>query len=76
MSFIIQARLDNESRKRLKTLVRELGLTPSEVVREGIRALETNRLRKKKKAVIGMGQFASGLSDLGSNKKHLDGFGK
>ena len=76
MSFIIQARLDNESRKRLKTLVRELGLTPSEVVREGIRALETNRLRKKKKAVIGMGQFASGLSDLGSSKKHLDGFGK
>jgi hypothetical protein len=76
MSFVIQARLDNASRKRLKTLVRELGLTPSEVVREGIRALETNRLRKKKKAVIGMGQFASGLSDLGSNKKHLDGFGK
>jgi hypothetical protein len=76
MGFIIQARLDERSRKRLSVLVRELGLTPSEVVREGIRVLETSHVRKKKRAIIGLGKFASGISDLGSNKKHLDGFGK
>jgi hypothetical protein len=76
MAFIVQARLDERSRKRLSVLVRELGLTPSEVVREGIRALETSHVRKKKRTIIGLGKFASGISDLGSNKKHLDGFGK
>jgi hypothetical protein len=40
---------------------------------EGIRALETNRLRKKKRAIIGLGKFASGVPDLGSKKKHLRG---
>jgi hypothetical protein len=76
MAFMVQARLDERSRKRLSVLVRELGLTPSEVVREGIRALETSHVRKKKRTIIGLGKFASGISDLGSNKKHLAGFGK
>ena len=75
MGFVIQARLDDRSRKRLRALVRELGLTPSEVVREGIRVLEYTHVRKKKRTVIGLGKFASGFSDLGSNKKHFDGFG-
>ena len=26
--------------------------------------------------ITGMGQFDSGIPDLGSNKKHLEGFGK
>ena len=76
MSTVIQARLDERSQKRLRSLMRELGLTPSEVVREGIRALESNHLRKKKRTIIGLGKFVSGVSDLGSNKKHLDGYGK
>ena len=76
MGSVIQARLDERSRKRLRALVRDLGLTPSEVVREGIRVLEATHLRKNKKNIIGMGKFASGISDLGSNKKHLDGYGK
>jgi hypothetical protein len=76
MGSVIQARLDERSQKRLRILVRELGLTPSEVVREGIRALETSHLRKKKRSIIGLGKFVSGMSDLGSNKKHLDGYGK
>jgi hypothetical protein len=70
---IIQAKLDERSQKRPATLVRELGWSPSQVVCEGIRALETNRLRKKKRAIIGLGKFASGVPDLGSKKKHLRG---
>lgn len=57
-------------------LVRELGWTPSQVVREGLRALEASYLRRKKRGVIGLGRFCSGVPDLGSNKKHLRGFGR
>jgi hypothetical protein len=76
MRAAIQARLDDRSRKRLSTLVRELGWSPSQVVREGLRVLEASHLRKKKRAIIGLGKFASEVPDLGSNKKHLRGYGR
>lgn len=57
-------------------LVRELGWTPSQVVREGLRILEASYLRRKKQGIIGLGKFRSGAPDLGSNKKHLRGFGR
>jgi hypothetical protein len=56
--------------------VRELGWTPSRVVREGLRVLEASYLRRKKRGVIGLGKFASGVPDLGSSKKHLRDFGR
>ena len=76
MGSAIQARLDDRSRKRLAVLVRELGWTPSQVVREGLRILEASYLRRKKQGIIGLGKFRSGLSDLGSTKKHLREFGR
>jgi hypothetical protein len=76
MRHAVQARLDDEARKRLAVLVRELGWTPSRVVREGLRVLEASYLRKKQRGIIGLGKFSSSMSDLGSNKKHLRGFGK
>jgi hypothetical protein len=76
MRFVIQARLDDRSRKRLAVLVRELGWTPSQVVREGLRVLEASYLRRKKAGIIGLGKFESGVRDLGSNKKHLRKFGR
>ena len=76
MRPVIQARLDQRSRKRLAILVRELGWTPSQVVREGLRVLEASYLRRKKKGIIGLGKFSSGTTDLGSNKEHLRDFGR
>jgi hypothetical protein len=76
MRSAIQARLDDRSRERLKVLVRELGWSPSQVVREGLRVLEASYLRKKKRGVIGLGRFCSGLPDLGSHKKYLRDFGR
>jgi hypothetical protein len=76
MRSAIQTRLDGPSRKRLAVLVRELGWTPSQIVREGLRVLAANYLRRKKRGVIGLGRFSSGLPDLGSNKKHLRDFGR
>ena len=76
MHTAIQARLDERSRRRLAVLVRELGWTPSQVVREGLRVLEASYLRRKRRGVIGLGKFRSGIADLGSNKKHLREFGR
>jgi len=56
--------------------MRELGWSPSEVVREGLRILEASYLGRKKRGVIGLGKFRSGVSDLGSNKKHLKDLGR
>ena len=57
-------------------LVRETGWSPSRIVREGLRVLEASYLRRKKRGIIGLGKFDSGISDLGSNKKHLKDFGR
>jgi hypothetical protein len=76
MRTAIQARLDDRSRKRLAILVRELGWTPSRVVREGLRVLEASYLRRKRRRVIGLGKFRSGVPVLASNKKHLRDFGR
>lgn len=76
MRSTIQARLDSRSQKRLSTLIRELGWSPSRVVREGLRILEATHLRRKRQGVIGLGKFKSAVPDLGSNKKHLRDFGR
>jgi hypothetical protein len=76
MRFAIQARLDERSRKRLAVLVRELGWTPSRVVREGLRVLEASYLRRRNPRIIGLGKFESGVPDLGSNKKRLRNLGR
>ncbi len=76
MRSAIQTRLDAPSRKRLAVLVRELGWTPSQIVREGLRVLSASYLRRKKRGVIGLGKFSSRVPDLGSNKKHLRDFGR
>jgi hypothetical protein len=76
MRAAVQARLDERSRRRLEGLVRELGWSPSKVVREGLRVLEATRMARKEQRIIGLGKFRSGLADLGSNKKHLRKFGR
>ena len=76
MSETVQARLDSESRKQLDRLVRRLGWSPSKVVREGIRLLAACQTNEVPKRIIGVGKFSTGVSDLGSNKAHLKGFGR
>jgi hypothetical protein len=70
----VQARLDADTEKTLARLVDQLGVSPSIVVREGIRLLAASQPKSRK--IIGLGKFASGISDLGSNKKHMAGFGR
>jgi hypothetical protein len=76
MKATVQARLDAETQKTLNALVRQLGWTPSRVVREGVRLLAVSHLPRRRHKFIGLGEFDSGVPDLGSNKKHLEGFGR
>jgi hypothetical protein len=70
----VQARLDTDTEKTLERLVDQLGLSPSMVVREGIRLLAASQPKSRK--IAGLGKFSSGIPDLGSNKKHLRDFGR
>jgi len=76
MKATVQARLDRSSQTALERLVRRTGWGPSRVVREGVRLLASCYGVPPAQRVIGVGQFASGLPDLASNKKHLKGFGR
>jgi hypothetical protein len=72
----IQARLNAEDVRRLEDLKLSMGLSDSEVVRRSIKLLAGCSPRKRGARIIGLGMFASGINDLGSNKAHLKGFGK
>ena len=76
MPMTVQARLDREARDALAKLVRRFGWSPSAVVREGIRLVAACHTGPADKRVIGTGKFSSGIKDLGSNKRHLKGFGR
>ena len=76
MSRSIQARLDRESQRALLQVTRRLGWSPSKAVREGLRLLAVCHTSSGSKKIVGAGRFASGVRDLGSNAKHLRGFGK
>lgn len=75
MKTSIQARLDEETQAALDRLVRRHGLKPSEAVREGIRLLDKHHTPPAKPRLIGIGMFASGIGDLATNKKNMEGFG-
>ena len=72
----VQARLSLEAQRSLAQLVRRLGWTSSKVVREGLRLLAAATPVKGRPRVAGLGKFSSGVPDLGSSKKHLQGFGR
>ena len=76
MKAAIQARLDADTSKKLAELERLTGWSTSRLVRQGLQLLSATRRRRKKSGVIGLGAFSSKTGDLGSNKKHLKGFGK
>jgi hypothetical protein len=76
MKAVVQARLDPEAQQALDGLVRRLGWSPSKVVRESLRLMSRHHGPGPRRKVIGTGKFASRLTDLGSNKRHLEGFGR
>jgi hypothetical protein len=76
MARIVEARPDGETEEILRDLRRRTSLSESELVRRGLRSLSALPPDRSGARVIGVGQFATGRGDLGSNKAHLKGFGK
>lgn len=75
MAATVQARLDEESQEALATLTRRLGMSQSEVVRASLRLMVQQHATPKGTQIIGAGKYASGIGDLSTNKKHMEGFG-
>ena len=72
---IIQARIDDKTARLLSRLRRQTGLSDSDLVRRGLELVGAQSpigIRR----IRGIGKFASGHRDLGSNKRRLSGFGK
>jgi hypothetical protein len=76
MKTSVQARLSPADQQALAKLVRRLGWSPSKIVREGLRLLAASHPAASRPRIVGLGKFSSGVRDLGSNKKHLKGFGR
>jgi hypothetical protein len=76
MAKTARARLDDETEALLKALSRATGQSESELIRMGLESLSEKLARKRRNRIIGLGKFASGVRDLGSNKRRLTGFGK
>lgn len=75
MASTVQARLDPESQEALETLTKRLGMSQSEVVRASLRLMVQQHAAPKGTRIIGVGKYASGVGDLATNKKHMEGFG-
>lgn len=76
MSTSIHARLDQETATLRAELRLQLGLSDSDIVREGIRALAPRLANKPRRKFTGEGKYSSGVPDLATNKKHMQGFGR
>ena len=72
----MQSRLDPETLDLLARLRRRTGLTDSEILRQGVRRLAEATGPVPRRRIVGVGKFTSGIADLGSNKRHLKGFGR
>lgn len=75
-SRIVQARVDGATERLLARLRRRTGLSDSQLVRKGLELVGESLGPARPRQIRGLGRFASGISDLGSNKRHLDGFGR
>ena len=76
MKATVQARLDEETQAALDRVVQRRRMKPSEIVREGIHLLAQRYESDAPITIIGLGKYDSGLTDLGSNKKHLANYGR
>ena len=76
MDTVVQARLDKEAQAALHSLVKRHGWSQSQAVRESLLQMERQEMRTKKRRIIGVGIVATGIGDLSTNEKHMEGFGK
>jgi hypothetical protein len=76
MATTVQARFDTKAEAALKKLIRSNGWTTSQALRECVLRVYEQTAAKPRPRLIGAGCFDSGIGDLATNKKHMEGFGK
>lgn len=76
MATTIHARLDDETEALRDQLKKAAGLTDSEIVRRGIQALASVTPAIRRRRFRGAGKYNSGIPDLATNPKHMEGFGE
>lgn len=76
MSRVIHARLDEDAERVREELARRLGWNDSQIVRAGIKSLAGRLLPAGQRTIVGLGEFCSGIPDLGSNGRYLEDFGR
>jgi hypothetical protein len=76
MAGSIHARLDDDTAALRDELKKSAGWTDSEIVRRGIKLLASVTPKKRRRAFAGEGKYDSGIPDLSTNKKHMEGFGE
>jgi hypothetical protein len=72
----IHARLDEETEALCARLRKAQGWSDSEIVRRGIKALAAYATNGGERKFIGEGKYRSGLGDLSTNPKYMEGFGE
>jgi predicted transcriptional regulator len=75
MGTTVQVRLDDQMQEKLDRAARRLGVTRSEILREGIRLVEKGTAKKTVPRLIGIGCVDFGPGDLATNKKYLKNLG-
>jgi hypothetical protein len=75
MGTSVQARLDDETQAALERLALRHGWSASQVVRESIRLMDKHQAAPQRPRMIGVGIFDSGIPDLSTAKKYMEGFG-
>ena len=76
MSRVVQARLDEETSSILEQLKKQFGWSHSEAVRRGLKLLAAATPQRGRRKFSGVGKYSSGIPDLSTNKKHMEGFGE
>lgn len=77
MSNVIQARLDEETQALRAELKERLGWTDAKIVREAIKVLASITPQANgKRRLSGVGKYDSGVTDLATNPKYMEGYGK
>jgi metal-responsive CopG/Arc/MetJ family transcriptional regulator len=75
MGTTVQVRLDDQMQEKLDRAARRLGVTRSEILREGIRLVEKSAAEKAVPRMVGVGCVAFGPGDMATNKKYLKDLG-
>lgn len=81
MKNFVHARLNSNDMKLLADLRKKNGETVSELVKKGLRLLYARASKPFKKTALelcktSVGKFSFRVSDLSTNKIHLEGYGK